>query len=69
MPLHTVDQHDDDNETAAVYATDLSMRTLPRRRMPDTAVPRRWPMRRYPVPYAVSTVVFLIYGYLAMVLS
>jgi putative transport protein len=23
----------------------------------------------YPVPYAVSTVVFLIYGYLAMVLS
>ena len=23
----------------------------------------------YPVPYAVSTVIFLIYGYLAMVLS
>ena len=36
MPLHTVDQHNDNaDETAAVYATDLSMRTLPRRRMPD----------------------------------
>ena len=40
MPLHTVDQRSDDNDdTAAVYATDLSMRTLPRRRMPDHGSP------------------------------
>jgi len=76
MSLHRVDQTQNGAPVmaAATYASELAARTLPKHRMPDAGVSANKaksgiPAFGYPVPYALSTVVFLIYGYLAMLLS